>query len=45
MPNITFDPKEFEEKFEKLKWTPKIGQCYKVKSGRIKRISRDGQTT
>ena len=27
------------------KWTPKIGQCYKVESGLIKRIPKHGQTT
>ena len=27
------------------KWTPKIGQCYKVESGLIKGIPKHGQTT
>ena len=30
---------------EGKKWTPKIGQCYKVESGLTKRIPEDGQTT
>ena len=34
-----------EDPLNQQKWTPKIGQCYKVESGLIKRIPKRGQTT
>ena len=42
-----FTPKSFDVEIVSFgeKWTPKIGQCYKVESGLTKRIPEDGQTT